>query len=66
MTAPGESRCKGFSDRGSTPLSSTKHKSDEHLLFLHRRLRRESGNLTEQKEPRLKIALVLLFYTMTY
>ena len=57
-----ESWEEGFSDRGSTPLASTKHKSDEHLLLLHRRLRRESGSLTEKKEPRLEIALVLLLY----
>lgn len=31
---------------------STKHKSDEHLLFLHRQFRREGGNLTKTKrEP---------------
>lgn len=38
MTAPGESRCKGFSDRGSTPLSSTKKEAtfvyQKLLLFL--------------------------------
>ena len=42
----------------SVPIISTKHKSDEHLLLLHRQLRRESGHLTEKKEPRLEIALV--------
>ena len=39
---------------------STKHKSDEHLLFFHRRICRESGTLTKQKEPRLEIVLVFL------
>ena len=43
---------------GSTPIRSTKQKSDEHLLFLHRRLRREGENLTKQKEPRLEMTLV--------
>lgn len=41
---------------------STKHKSDEHLLLLHRRLCRESGHLTEKEEPRLEIALVVLLF----
>ena len=45
----------------SVSAISIKHKSDEHLLLLHRRLRRESGTLTKKKEPRLEIALVLLF-----
>ena len=52
-----------FSDAVSITAVSTKHKSDEHLLLLHRRLRRESGHLTKQKEPRLEIALVLLLVT---
>lgn len=47
---------------GSTPIGSTKRKSDEHLLLLHRRLRRESGHLTKRQEPRLETALVLLLY----
>ena len=50
-----------FSDAVSITAISTKQKSDEHLLLLHRRLRRESGHLTKQKEPRLEIALVFLF-----
>lgn len=50
----------GFSDAVSITAISTKKESDEHLLLLHRRLRRESGTLTEQKEPRLEIALVFL------
>lgn len=49
-----------FSDAVSITAVSTKHKSDEHLLFLHRRLRRESGHLTDRQEPRLAITLVLL------
>lgn len=32
----------------SCPLISAKHNSDEHLLLFHRRLRRESGHLTQQ------------------
>ena len=50
----------GFSDAVSITAISTKRKSDEHLLFLHRRLRREGGTLTKQKEPRLETALVFL------
>ena len=46
----------------SVSAISTKQESDEHLLLLHRRLRRESGTLTKQKEPRLEIALVLLLF----
>ena len=61
-----ESSVDGFSDAVSITAISTKHKSDEHLLLLHRRLRRESGHLTKREEPRLETALVLLFYTMTY
>ena len=49
-----------FSDAVSITAISTKHKSDEHLLLLHRRLRCEGGHLTEKEEPRLEIALVLL------
>ena len=48
--------------RASITAISTKQKSDEHLLLLHRRLRRESGHLTKQKEPRLEIALVFLLF----
>ena len=51
-----------FSDAVSITAVSTKHKSDEHLLLLHRRLRRESGSLTKQKEPRLEMTLVLLLF----
>ena len=51
-----------FSDAVSITAVSTKQESDEHLLLLHRRLRRESGTLTKKKEPRLEIALVFLFY----
>ena len=57
--------------RASITAVSTKRKSDEHLLLLHRRLRRKSGHLTKKKEPRLEIALVLFvcspfFGTATY
>ena len=55
----------GFSDAVSITAISTKQESDEHLLLLHRRLRRESGTLTEKKEPRLVIALVFLLYKET-
>lgn len=51
-----------FSDAVSITAVSTKRKSDEHLLLLHRRICRESGNLTKQKEPRLEIALVFLLF----
>ena len=47
-----------FSDAVSITAVSTKHKSDEHLLLLHRRICRESEHLTERQEPRLVIALV--------
>ena len=50
----------GFSDAVSITAVSTKHKSDEHLLLLHRRICCKSGHLTKQKEPRLEIALVFL------
>lgn len=50
------------SDAGSTPAISTKHKSDEHLLLLHRRICREGGHLTKQKKPRLEMTLVFLLY----
>ena len=59
LTAPGEGCADGFSDAVSITAISTKQESDEHLLLLHRRLRRESGHLTEKEEPRLEIALVL-------
>ena len=49
-----------FSDAVSITAISTNHKSDEHLLLLHRRICCKSGTLTEQKEPRLEIALVFL------
>ena len=55
-----------FSDAVSITAVSTKHKSDEHLLLLHRRLRRESGHLTKRQEPRLEIALVFLFTEITF
>ena len=54
----------GFSDAVSITAISTKKESDEHLLLLHRRICRDSGTLTKKKEPRLEIALVLLFGTI--
>ena len=49
----------GFSDAVSITAISTKHKSDEHLLLLHRRICCKSGHLTKQKEPRLFLTLVI-------
>ena len=54
-------RLKGIGEvMGSIPAVSAQNESDEHLLLLHRRLRRESGHLTDRQEPRLEIALVFL------
>jgi hypothetical protein len=45
--------CEATTEAGASITAiSTKQESDEHLILLHRRLRRESGHLTKQKEPR--------------
>ena len=50
----------GFSDAVSITAISTKLGSDEHLLLLHRRLRRESGHLTKKERTKGRNSLGFL------